>query len=93
MALKRFRVQLTNPEQHDDIPTLTADAAQYLAYADQTDTFGYRASIIKATIHRGRAVLLFEAPITSDVEMDTFIHELEQLSRTVSVEQVEAVAQ
>lgn len=86
MALKSFRVRLTDPEERSDFALMAADAAQYLAYADQTDTFGYRASLNDVSPYEGDIMLTFEAPITSDVEKRKFVNEMERLSRVQHVE-------
>lgn len=60
-----------------------AQASQYLAYADQTDTFGYLADIIGVdySAEQETVSLEFEAPHPSEDEMHQFMDEMVALSR------------
>jgi hypothetical protein len=84
-----------------------AEASRYLAYSDQTDTFGHRASIFQVNTYDGPSSgadadasgkpeaaseldwgigLHFDAPITSDDQLKSFMDELASLAHVESVE-------
>jgi hypothetical protein len=70
----------------------TADASKYLAYADQTDTFGYHGAIESVTCtkkHRnayGSVLITFSAPVAQEEDIECFLDECETLARVETVE-------
>lgn len=80
-------------ENPDSKEMAIANCSKYLAYADQTDTFGYHAAIRDVDFHRNRrkgdthrVIFTFDAPITNDSELKAFMDEMATLSRVESVE-------
>lgn len=73
-------------------------AGRYLAYADQTDTFGYLSEIVHVSVtgpsdHSADAgdygvLIQFTAPIENDEARERFFYELDQLSRVEVYEQL-----
>lgn len=71
-----------------------AAASRYLAYADQTDTFGYLSEIMGIQVY-GREEegdwgvgIHFNTPIENDDARERFMSELENLSRVESFERL-----
>lgn len=69
----------------DDVPSLIAESSRYLAYADQTDTFGYGGRVYEAVVYNGdeteyQVGLKFTAPIASDEDRERFLDEMDMLA-------------
>jgi len=79
-------------EQLED--TAVANASKYLAYADQTDTFGYSGDVFETNVYGGDEGqdygigLCFAAPIANDAALKLFMDEMTQLAHVESVERV-----
>lgn len=72
-----------------------ANAAKYLAYADQTDTFGYSGDVFDVNCYGGAGTgedygigLCFAATIENDAALKRFMDEMTQLAHVESVERV-----
>lgn len=77
-----------------DEKTAIATAASYLAYGDQTDTIGYAPSYNNVNVFSDASAPVrigfeIEVNIENDDHLKNFMDEMEQLSRTMSVERVE----
>jgi hypothetical protein len=74
--------------------TAVANAAKYLAYADQTDTFGYAGDVFDVNVYDGNngmdygIGLCFAAPIPSDDYREQFFDEMETLAKVETFERV-----
>lgn len=71
-----------------------ADASRYLAYCDQTDSFGYSANILDVETHGGFGngdwgiAFTFSHHVTDDLEREKFYSEMKALSRVEVYEQI-----
>lgn len=72
-----------------------AEASRYLAYADQTDTFGYGGRVFEIDVYDGEGRemdwgvgIQFTAPIATPEDEERFLSEMEQLAHVESVEEV-----
>jgi hypothetical protein len=69
-----------------------ADAAKYLAYADQTDLFGYHGAVENVTCNKkhrnayGSVLITFTAPVAQESDIQSFLDECETLARVESAE-------
>lgn len=94
MPQQRFEVVVVARENPDSKEMAIANCSKYLAYGDQTDTFGYHAAIRSVDIEpkpslvdaAERVVFTFDAPITNDSELKAFMDEMASLPRVESVE-------
>jgi len=97
MPIKAFEVIVSqNGEQSEN--TAVANAAKYLAYADQTDTFGLEGDVFDVNVYGGDLAeggpqdygigLCFAAPFPSDTYLKLFMDEMVTLAKVESVEQV-----
>lgn len=76
-----------------------ANAAKYLAYADQTDTFGYSGDVFDVNMYGGPTQeqdygigLCFMAPVPSDDDLKAFMDEMTTLAHVESVERLSVEA-
>lgn len=74
-----------------DKETAIATASAYLAYGDQTETFGYAPTIDSVRVHSdgdGPTAVTITTTLTiaSDTDRKRFMDELARLSKVVSVE-------
>jgi hypothetical protein len=93
MPVEGFEVIVAVSETIDNREMAIADASKYLAYADQTDIFGYHGSLLYVKVHGDEdgpfAIgFQFAAPIESDDALKRFMDEMTQLSRVESVERI-----
>jgi hypothetical protein len=93
MPVEGFEVIVAADEGITDKETAIADASRYLAYADQTDTFGYHGGILGVDVHgdEGGPFAIgfqFAAPIEDDHALKRFMDEMAQLSHVESVERI-----
>lgn len=93
MPQQRFEVTVVARENPESKAMAIANCSKYLAYGDQTDTFGYHAAIKDVDFRRNhrkgdahRVIFTFETPITHDTELKAFMDEMATLSRVESVE-------
>lgn len=79
-----------------DEQTAIAEASRYLAYGDQTDTFGYGGRVFEVDVYGGLSSgandwgvgLKFSAPIGSDNDLKAFMDEMAMLAHVESVERL-----
>jgi len=94
MPSQAFEVIVGQPESIDSERVAIAESARYLAYSDQTDTFGYHGAVFEVNVFGGGdgegwgIGLQFDAVISSDDELKAFMDEMAQLSKVESVERV-----
>lgn len=74
-----------------DEQTAIATASAYLAYADQTDTFGYNPTIHQTRVFQDgdgpvAVEFTFDANLPSDDDVKRFMDEMAHLSKVMSVE-------
>lgn len=95
MPTARFRVTVSVREEVGDSNErgrVTADASKYLAYADQTDLFGYHGRVDNVTCNRRHnyayesVTLEFAAPVANKAELERWQSEMDQLSRVEKAE-------
>jgi hypothetical protein len=83
-----FNVTVRNERYKEPIPDrqVSADASRYLAYADQTDLFGYHASLVNTVVSEGQVFVKFqfEAPVAQESDISQFLDECETLARVES---------
>lgn len=71
-----------------------ANAAKYLAYADQTDTFGYGGDVFDVNMYGGSETqdygigLCFMASVENDDALKRFMDEMTTLAHVESVERL-----
>ncbi len=89
MPTEAFEVIVSQPgEMSEDVAV--ASAAKYLAYCDQTDTYGYHGDTFDVNVYGGGETqdygigLCFAAPLPHDGELERFMDEMEMLSRVES---------
>ena len=73
-----------------------ADVSQYLAYADQTDTFGHRGNVTDVNVYADAdgpfaVKLQFTTTIENDDALKRFMDEMTTLARVESVERLDYV--
>ena len=82
---------------HTDEQNAIADASQYLGYADQTDTFGYRADVTDVKVISDAdgptAVSLHFVVQETENQLDRFENELDILARVESFDRLRYVVQ
>lgn len=95
MPTARFVVEVSVSDRVGDTNStsmVAADAAKYLAYADQTDLFGYHASIEDVTCNKryrnayGSAFVEFAIPVAHKSDIEMFLSECERLARVETAE-------
>lgn len=88
MPTARFSVTVTSQEFTSN--EALADVGRYLAYADQTDLFGYHGSIdnTSAELHDGiwHIDITFSAPVAREEDIQLFLRECETLARVEDAE-------
>lgn len=69
-----------------------AEASRYLAYADQTDSFGYQGRVFGVNVDANGDWLIelhFDTVIAQDDHREHFVNEMENLAKLESIEQIE----
>lgn len=99
MPVEKFNVIITQAGSQTENKAV-ANASKYLAYADQTDTFGYSGDIIDINVYGGdypigngsvqdfKIEICFAATIINDNDLKKFMDEMVTLSKVESVERV-----
>lgn len=81
MPLARFTTTVALSGDDGTAEQHIANCAKYLAYADQTDTFGYH-GYVRQTTYQGDSVLFnWTAPVASTQKLEAIAEEMEQLAR------------
>lgn len=88
MPMETFKIAVVNKRQGEPENIVVADAMQYLAYADQTDTVGYHGRVDNVDVDLARVRFTISEPIPSDDELKRFMDEMATLSRVERVERV-----
>lgn len=88
MPTEEYEVIVSVSEDVTDRDIVIANASQYLAYADQTDTFGYSGSIVDVDVRDSAVALKFLAIIENDGARERFLSEMEQLARVTESTQL-----
>lgn len=93
---KSYEVTVGVPTNPNDEVLAAAAASRWLAYADQTDTFGYLADIKDVEPYTNdvevcAVAITFTAPFPSDDDVKAFMDEMAHLSRVETVEEVSIV--
>jgi len=90
MPTAQFKTTLVARENPNNHEQAIANCAKYLAYADQTDTFGYHAhiesAVFRTTFDYPAVTFEWRAPVASEGEITSVAAEMEQLSRVESHE-------
>jgi len=94
VTVQAFEVIVSqNGEQSES--NAVANASKYLAYGDQTDTFGLWGDVFDVNVYGGEdgedygIGLCFAAPIVNDSELKSFMDEMVVLAKVESVERVD----
>ena len=93
MPVEGFEVIVGQSGEKNESVAIAA-ASQYVAYCDQSDTFGYRGDVFDVNVYDGEEDgpfgigLCFAAPIENDDALKRFMDEMTQLSHVESVERV-----
>ena len=93
MPVEGFEVIVGQSGEKNESVAIAA-ASQYVAYCDQSDTFGYRGDVFDVNVYDGEEGrdygigLCFAAPIENDDELKTFIDAMARLAHVESVERV-----
>lgn len=85
MPKHSFKVTVSNKRQGAPESVVVADAMQYLAYADQTDTIGYHSNVVEAKSNLAWVTFTIDAVVMNDDELKAFMDEMTTLSRVESV--------
>lgn len=85
-------------EVAQDEQTAIAEASRYLAYADQTDTFGYNGRVFAVDVYGGKNYedevldygvgLSFSTVIVDDDDLKSFMDEMAMLAHVETVERL-----
>jgi hypothetical protein len=95
MPTAKFVVKVSVRERIGDSNSTAmcaADASKYLAYADQTDLFGYHGAVENVTCNKkhrnayGSVLITFKAPIAQESDIRNFLDECEKLARVTTAE-------
>lgn len=93
MPVEAFEVIVSQDGSQSE-KNAVANASKYLAYADQTDTFGYHGDVFDVNVYDGDGGrdygigLCFAAPINGDDHLKGFMSEMVTLAHVESVERV-----
>jgi hypothetical protein len=93
MPVESFEVIVSQSGEKNESVAIAA-ASQYLAYCDQTGTFGYRGDVFDVNVYGGDGgqdygiALFFTAPVENDDQLKRFMDEMVRLSHVESVERV-----
>jgi hypothetical protein len=90
MTVKAYEVIVSVDSNVSEKEVAIAHASQYLAYADQTDTFGYSGDVFDTHVYGGSLAvgLQFSAPFENDDAVKRFMDEMTTLARVESVEEI-----
>jgi len=83
MPLARFTTTIVTQGDDDSAEPQKhiANCAKHLAYADQTDTFGYHGHVWHTNYQGDSVRFRWKAPVVSDQELEALAEEMENLSR------------
>ena len=84
MPLARFTTTVIAQDDDGTAEQHIANCAKYLAYADQTDTFGYHGHVRQTTYQGDSVRFRWKAPVVSNKELNKIREEMERLSRVES---------
>lgn len=80
MPVANFKTELTAKES-DNRTMAVANAARYLAYSDQTDSFGYHGNIHDISYDGDVVTLWWESVVVSPEELEAVNEEMKILTR------------
>jgi hypothetical protein len=81
MPLARFTTTVTTEGNDSTAQQHVANCSKYLAYADQTDTFGYHGHVWHTTYEGEKVTFKWKAPVVSNKELNKIHEEMEHLAR------------
>lgn len=94
MPTEAFEVIVSVNSEISDEDVAIAEAAKYLAYADQTDTFGYSGNVVSVTVYGDDDLsvgLQFVTTIINEQDRGAFLDEMESLAWVETVEELSYV--
>ncbi len=89
MPVAKFKTRVRPaPPSTDSVSKAVANAAKYLAYADQTDTFGHWGKITDTERWKNNEAVVFwwQAPVANQEKINKMYREYSNLSRVLSHE-------
>lgn len=86
MRTAKFTTVVKSRDEDNTAPTAIANCSAYLAYADQTDTFGYYGVVDSVSMENGNVVFKWQAPVSREHQLNQVEEEMNILSRVVSHE-------
>jgi len=88
MPTARFTTVVVARENPESEQQAIANTSRYLAYGDQTDTFGYHAHVseVRVALDEDAVVFVWEAPVSAPHNIRDVEEEFDHLSRVRSHE-------